>query len=141
MMMIMTTKTTTKTTTIIIVIIIIIFRTNILLVFQSYRAYQFPFQCNRFNIQYAFLFQVEGFIVGDATDIPPTLMQEKAETSVVSFADITWSSNGDMEQPHAPTEIAARMLGPDRIREALSNITVTKYYTCKDFNYVSSFRV
>ncbi|XP_041367374.1 uncharacterized protein LOC121381987 [Gigantopelta aegis] len=83
------------------------------------------------------LLRVEGFIVGDATDIPPTLMQEREETSVVSFADITWSNSGDMEQPHAPVEIAARMLGPDRIRAALSNITVTKYYTCKDFNYAS----
>uniref|UniRef100_A0A0B6Z683 Uncharacterized protein n=1 Tax=Arion vulgaris TaxID=1028688 RepID=A0A0B6Z683_9EUPU len=84
--------------------------------------------------------EVDSYVVADRT-LPPTLVKEHGINYVITFSDVIQrSENDDKDQglnPQAPEEIAARMLGPERIREYLKNSTIAHNYTCQDLNYAS----
>lgn len=70
------------------------------------------------------------------------MIYEHGVNHIVTFSEvIRYADKGKAEDdgslPQAPDEIAAKMLGPERIQAALKNATRTYNYTCRDLNYVS----
>ncbi|XP_071099229.1 uncharacterized protein [Haliotis cracherodii] len=83
---------------------------------------------------------VESYIVGEATEIPPSVLAEGHQSVVITFSDVLRAQTqetDDDEKPEAPVEIAARMLSPQRIKKELGDTNITKLYTCRDLNYGS----
>lgn len=83
---------------------------------------------------------MESYIVGEATEIPPSVLAEGHQSVVITFSDVLRAQTqetDDDEKPEAPVEIAARMLSPQRIKKELGDTNITKLYTCRDLNYVS----
>ncbi|XP_046546165.1 uncharacterized protein LOC124256236 [Haliotis rubra] len=82
--------------------------------------------------------KVESYIVGEATEIPPSVLAEQHHSVVITFSDVLRPQTQDNdEKPEAPFEIAARMVSPQRIKKALGDTNITKLYTCRDLNYGS----
>ncbi|BFZ04862.1 hypothetical protein BsWGS_07901 [Bradybaena similaris] len=88
--------------------------------------------------------EVDSYIVSDRVPLPPALVKEHGINYVITFSDINHGQqNGDSEDsdseanPQAPEEIAARMVGPERIHEYLQDTTIARNYTCRDLNYAS----
>ncbi|XP_012943546.1 uncharacterized protein LOC106014029 [Aplysia californica] len=89
--------------------------------------------------------EVDSYVVEDSSSsmaLPPALVKEYGINYVVTFSDVIrypHSEDGedDGAAPQAPDEIAARMLGPERIQEYLKNTNISKNYTCRDLNYAS----
>ncbi|KAK6192620.1 hypothetical protein SNE40_004062 [Patella caerulea] len=74
---------------------------------------------------------VESYVLEDARSIPPSLMDAGGErTTIVTFSQIYRPSK-------TSEEIAARMIGPERISKQLGNTSVVEKYNCKDLNYAS----
>lgn len=88
--------------------------------------------------------QVDSYVVTDRAPLPPALVKEHGINYVITFSDVIPSretaSTDDLDPglgPVAPEEIAARMLGPERIQEYLKDTSISRNYTCRDLNYVS----
>ncbi|XP_050410340.1 uncharacterized protein LOC126824929 [Patella vulgata] len=73
---------------------------------------------------------VESYVLEDATSIPPSLMDAGERTTIVTFSQIYRPSR-------TSEEIAARMIGPERISQQLGNTSIVEKYNCKDLNYAS----
>ena len=83
-------------------------------------------------------------VTSNTLALPPTLGIEGGINYVITFSDVTYPGRIDSSQSDniataqtAPLEIAARMLGPERIQKYLLNTTIARNYTCQDLNYVS----
>ncbi|KAK3781461.1 hypothetical protein RRG08_019086 [Elysia crispata] len=91
------------------------------------------------------LLEVDSFVTtSEIVPLPPTLGIEDGINYVITFSDVTYPGRIDTPQSDniataqtAPLEIAARMIGPERIQKYLLNTTIAQNYTCKDLNYAS----
>lgn len=91
------------------------------------------------------LLEVDSFVTTSETlPLPPTLGVEGGINYVITFSDVTYAGRIDTSRSGvidsaqtAPLEIAARMIGPERIQKYLLNTTIARNYTCKDLNYAS----
>ncbi|GFR88820.1 hypothetical protein ElyMa_002527400 [Elysia marginata] len=91
------------------------------------------------------LLEVDSFVTTSGIlPLPPTLGVEGGIKYAITFSDVTYPGRIDTSQSEdigtaqtAPLEIAARMIGPERIQKYLLNTTIARNYTCKDLNYAS----
>ncbi|RUS70826.1 hypothetical protein EGW08_021409 [Elysia chlorotica] len=91
------------------------------------------------------LLEVDSFVTtSEILPLPPTLGVEDGINYVITFSDVTYPGRVDTAQSDnivtaqtAPLEIAARMIGPERIHKILINTTIARNYTCRDLNYAS----
>ncbi|CAL1535766.1 unnamed protein product [Lymnaea stagnalis] len=85
--------------------------------------------------------EIDSYVERDP--LPPTIMSEHGISYILTFSDVIRSTGGnsrgddDGTAPQAPDEIAARMLGPERIQENLRTTSIARNYTCRDLNYAS----
>ncbi|GFO17496.1 titin [Plakobranchus ocellatus] len=88
------------------------------------------------------LIEVDSFVTNsDILPLPPTLGVEGRIKYVITFSDVSYEDAIDdvasVPAHQAALEIAARMIGPERIQNYLLNTTIARNYTCKDINYAS----
>ncbi|XP_059154584.1 uncharacterized protein LOC131940024 [Physella acuta] len=89
--------------------------------------------------------EVQSLVGKDSNDfgLPPAIITEHGINKIVTFSDIIRSSDdvrggGVIDSSlMAPEEIAAKMLGPERIQAYVKNSTIAQNYTCRDLNYAS----
>ncbi|KAK0053471.1 hypothetical protein Bpfe_017169 [Biomphalaria pfeifferi] len=87
--------------------------------------------------------EVDSYVEKSQDGLPPTMIYEHGVNHIVTFseviryADKKGKTEDDGSLPQAPDEIAAKMLGPERIQASLKNATRTYNYTCRDLNYAS----